>query len=403
LVNEEVQVLLDERRAAGPSSGPGTPGDASAGRSAAIAVVMAVVYVVLAEYINWLNQPLQNGASFWPAAGVTVAALLLVPTCHWWMLAGTVLLAESGINLSHGLPLLPSLGWGVANTVGPLVGAGLVRRAFWHGASSPVRRLLLFLACAAGVGPVVGAAVGAFVAVQLTGAVWHEVWVRWTVGDALGVLVMAPPLLAWHRCAPAPRSLVERVAITAVVLGGAALVLHDGWPTWRVLLPYLVLPGLVWAAARFGMRGATLAVLVVAHSANLAVGLGHGPFAAASDLHATTALQVALGITVGTTLVLAAMAADLTERDEVERLLGHQACTTTSPGCRTASCCRSGSRRCSTGLAGPGRGGPVPRPRPLQGRERQPRPRLGGRPARRDGQPAAGGRATARPRRAAGR
>jgi diguanylate cyclase (GGDEF)-like protein len=73
------------------------------------------------------------------------------------------------------------------------------------------------------------------------------------------------------------------------------------------------------------MRGATLAALVTAHAANLALALDLGPFAAASDTSATTALQLALVITVGTTLVLAAMAADLTERDEVERLLGHQA------------------------------------------------------------------------------
>ena len=324
-VNEEVGVLLDEQRVAGPSSEAGAPAGAGLRRSVGIAAAVAVVYVVLAAYINWLNQPLQNGASFWPAAGVTVAALLLVPTRHWWMVAGAVLLAESGTNVSHGLALWPSLGWGVANTVEPLVGAALVRRAFRRGASSPVRRLLLFLACAAGVAPVVGAATGALVAVHARDAVWSEVFVRWAVGDALGVLVMALPVLAWQRRAPASRSLVERGAVTVLVLAGAALVLRDGGELWRALLPYLVLPGLVWAATRFGMRGATLAALVTAHAANLALALDLGPFAAASDDHATTALQLALFITVGTTLVLAAMAADLTERDEVERLLGHQA------------------------------------------------------------------------------
>jgi diguanylate cyclase (GGDEF)-like protein len=325
MVNMEVDVLLDERGAAEPSSGTGSPSGAGVRRSAGVAAGVAVVYVVLAEYIDWLNEPLQNGASFWPAAGVTVAALLFVPTRHWWMVAGAVLLAESGTNLSHGLPLLPSVGWGVANTLEPLIGAGLVRRASPRAASGPLRRLLLFLACAAGVAPAIGAALGALVAVHATGAVWSEVWVRWTVGDALGVLVMAPPVLAWHRGSPVARSLAERGAVTALVLASAALVLRDGGPTWRALLPYLVLPALVWAAARFGMRGATLAALVTAHAANLALALDLGPFAAASDSHATTALQLALVITVGTTLVLAAMAADLTERDEVERLLGHQA------------------------------------------------------------------------------
>lgn len=243
------------------------------------------------------------------------------------------------------MPLLPSVGWGVANALEPLVGAGLVRRALPRAGSFPLRRLLIFLACAAGLAPAVGAALGALVAVHATGAVWSEVWVRWTVGDALGVLVMAPPVLEWHRRAAARRSLAEGGAVTALVLAGAALGLHDGGPTWRALLPYLVLPALVWAATRFGMRGATLAALVTAHAANLALALDQGPFAAASDTHATTALQLALGITVGTTLVLAAMAADLTDRDEVERVLGHQAAhdhltAQPRPACRSWYPCR---------------------------------------------------------------
>ncbi len=317
---KEVHVLTG-RRAPGPDGRSG----GSATRSAGVALAACLAYLLLAQYITWLNEPLQNGAAFWPAAGVTVAALLVVPTRHWWMVAAAVLLTESGLNLANGLPVLPSFGWGVANTLEPLVGAGLVRRWSPRSTEAPLRRLLLFLVCAAGVGPAVGAAAGGLVAVFATGADWLQVWVRWTVGDALGVLVMAPPLLSWHRRPAAPRPLVERAALTGLVLAGAALVLHDGGPLWRALLPYLVLPALVWSAARFGMRGATLATLVTAHAANLALGVGQGPFAAAEGTQATTALQLSLVITVGTTLVLAAMAADLTERDEVERLLGHQA------------------------------------------------------------------------------
>ena len=300
-------------------------GTGSVRRSAGIAAGVAVAYLVLALYITWLNDPVNNGASFWPAAGVSVAALLLVPTRHWWMVVGAVLVCETGANLANGLPPGPSASWGVANAVEPLVGAALVRRLLPSASLVPARHLVLFLACAAGVAPAVGATIGAAVVVETTGAPWLETWVRWTVGDALGVLVMAPPLLAWHTRSPASRSLAERWAVGTLVLATAALALHDGGPSWQALVPYLTLPGLAWAATRFGMRGATLAALVTAHAANLALALGHGPFAAGSGWHSTTALQLALGITVGTALVLAAMAADLTERDEVERLLGHQA------------------------------------------------------------------------------
>jgi diguanylate cyclase (GGDEF)-like protein len=328
-------VLQHEREAAGASASAGRLNAGRAGqdgrstgtarRSAAIAAAVAVTYLVLAQYITWLNDPVNNGASFWPAAGVSVAALLLVPTRHWWMVVCAVLVCETGANLANGQPPGPSVSWGVANAVEPLVGAALVRRLLPSTSLVPARHLVLFLACAAVVAPAVGASIGATVVVETTGAPWLETWVRWTVGDALGVLVMAPPLLVWHARSPARRSLAERGAVVTLVLAGAALALHDGGRSWQALPPSLTLPALAWAAIRFGMRGATLSALVTAHAANLALALGHGPFAAASGWHATTALQLALGITVGTALLLAAMAADLTERDEVQRLLGHQA------------------------------------------------------------------------------
>jgi integral membrane sensor domain MASE1 len=141
------------------------------------------------------------------------------------------------------------------------------------------------------------------VVVTISDAVWLETWIRWTVGDALGVLVMAPALLAWHARPPTSRSLAERAGVAAAVLAGAALALLDAGPTWQALLPSLTLPALAWAATRFGMRGATLAGLVTAHAANLALALGQCQVGSASHTHATTALQLSLGITVGTGLV----------------------------------------------------------------------------------------------------
>ena len=142
----------------------------SARRSAGIAAGVAVAYLALAQYITWLNDPVNTGASFWPAAGVSVAALLLVPTRHWWMVVCAVLVCETGANLANGFPPGPSVSWGVANAVEPLVGAALVRRLLPSASLVPARNLVLFLACAAGVAPAVGATIGATVVVEATGA-----------------------------------------------------------------------------------------------------------------------------------------------------------------------------------------------------------------------------------------
>lgn len=66
------------------------PAWASRRRSAAIALAVAVVYLGLAQYVLWLNDPVNSGAGFWPAAGVSLAGMLAVPTRHWWMVAAAV-------------------------------------------------------------------------------------------------------------------------------------------------------------------------------------------------------------------------------------------------------------------------------------------------------------------------
>ena len=298
-------------------------------RSAAVALAVAGAYVLLAQYVIWLAQPEKVGAVFWPAAGVSLAALLLIPARHWWMVCAGVFTAELGSGLLHGYALAPCLLWAAANAVEPLLGAALVRRwASPDGRLVPVRRLAVLLGCAAVVAPAAAGTVGALGAVAAgTDVPWVVVWLRWAVGDGLGVLVMAPPVLAWrHRRNPA-RPLAERVGITAAVVA-AAVVTTQGWSHgWHVLVPYLTLLPIVWAALRFGVRGAALAGVVTTHVATLAAALGLGPFSdpAISSASAATVLQISLAITLATGLVLAALASDLTERQEVERLLGHQA------------------------------------------------------------------------------
>lgn len=66
---------------------------------------------------------------------------------------------------------------------------------------------------------------------------------------------------------------------------------------------------------------------MTAHAANVATAHGYGPFALAAgpDSHAITLLQIFLAITIMTSLALAALTANLTERVDLERLLAHEA------------------------------------------------------------------------------
>lgn len=286
--------------------------------------IAALGYFALAQYVIALGDPAQLGAAFWPAAGVSVALLLVLPARRWpWVLAG-VAVGEVGGDLLQGYPLGGVALWTVGNVVEPLVGATLVRRYSSHdGALAPARRLLGFLLFAVIIGPLIGATIGSLGTIIFFGSPAGQVWPKYLVGDALGVLVMAPVLLSWR--APLPgRSVVEWSALFLVSFAVTFLVFRNWAVGWDVTLPYLIVPVLMWAALRFGLRGTALVGFIVANVANWSTATGYGPFAIAGGTeYAVTLLQIFLVITLTSAFVLASLAADLTDTNEARvRLAG---------------------------------------------------------------------------------
>lgn len=288
---------------------------------------MAAGHLALAQLVLWVNDPVGAGAGVWPAAGLPLAALLLLPTRMWvWVLAG-VAAAELGGDLAHGYPLAASIGWTLGNVAGPLVGATLVRRSGNRsGALVPLRRLLGFLAFAVVAGPVVGSAIGSMATVYGVGELpMSEVWPKYVVGDALGVLIVAPVLLTlgvratrrpWRETAP--------LALGALAVSVAAFSEWSG-PLERGAA-YLLIPFFTWAALRYGPRGTALLSLGVAVVSVGFATRGEGPFTTADIAgEPVTVLQAFLGVTVASALVLAALVSELSDRDQVADALRRQA------------------------------------------------------------------------------
>jgi signal transduction histidine kinase len=119
---------------------------------------------------------------------------------------------------------------------------------------------------------VIAATIGVFSLCVAGGAPWPSytsIWWVWWAGDATGVLVITPLLLAWARRGDAlPRGTraFEALALLALValaaLGGFGHGLGSG-ATFRPLA-FLPFPLFIWAVLRFGVRGVTTASLVVA-------------------------------------------------------------------------------------------------------------------------------------------
>ena len=247
-------------------------------------------------------------ASFFPAAGVTLAALVLVERRLWPVVLAAAATAEVVLDLFHDIDLAPSLGYAVANTVQPLVGALLLTSVRPRVDLARTTDLVAFLACAVVAGPAVGAVVGASTFVWLDGG---EGWARfageWWVGDGLGVLVIGAAILSLQpgaRTSDRARRLPEAIAIAAVAgLATWALFWLDGLPLVFVPAALLLVCGFRLDTRAVALTG-TLIAFIAAQAAS-------GDHAYWRDLEVSPEvgllyLQLALGVLLTAALAIAA-------------------------------------------------------------------------------------------------
>ncbi len=289
-------------------------------RFAAIALAIGALYVVGAESTFWLARSPEGGVAFFPAAGVTLAAFVLTPRDRRPWLALVVAAAEISVDLRHGQGVAMAVGFAAANAAEPWVGASLLIAA--RRRSSTLRsNFAAYLATAVVAGPVVGALIGGSVS-ALTGSTepFVSITTRWWIGDALGVLVIATPVLAWleqHIASVDPRVSVAEVVALPLVAAGITLTVIL---VWNEPVIYIVLPVLMWSALRGGFSLASTTGLATALVAEFAVAHGHADrvFPGMSTTARLLYLQLFLAVALLSALLLAV---EVGERVRAQRAL----------------------------------------------------------------------------------
>ncbi|MBI2517043.1 MAG: MASE1 domain-containing protein [Opitutae bacterium] len=228
----------------------------------------------------------------WPASGLGLAALVLWGPRYWPAVAlGSVL-----ISIAARVPATVYLPLSVANAIEATGAAWVLRRLNFRPSLSHPRDVVLlaavsvpFCVLSAGIGVAVLGTVGAIP--------WHA-WMQksavWVFGNFLGVLLVAPPLLVWSgtdRLRLPPRRLAEALLLaTGLALVSVQLFFQPPEAAAsRVPLAFLTFPFVVLAGMRFGLRGGTLATLLVAGLAVTSTAQRLGVFVA-QDLRDSTAL-----------------------------------------------------------------------------------------------------------------
>ena len=112
---------------------------------------------------------------------------------------------------------------------------------------------------------------------------------------------------------------IEAAALEAIVLVLCYVVFF-----FRQPFEYGFLPLLMWAALRFGVRGATATSITIVIFATLTTGLGAGPFVRMTSWDTLILLYVFLGVTITCTLFLAGVFAERKQAEEEVRRLNSE-------------------------------------------------------------------------------
>jgi integral membrane sensor domain MASE1 len=283
-------------------------------REAASLLAFALLYLVAARLGHLLTPQPRTFATFWPPGGLFLAALLVVrrPLMPWVVVA--VIPPSVASNFALGVPPAMTGMFLVSDIAAALAAASVIRRVvrgrpsltiLWH--------VTVFVGGAVGGAAV--AALGGAVTLAIFGSPLGESFRLWWLGDALGALIVGSVFLAWSEPDDDFHALTRPRAIEATVLILLAVV-----STWAVFssagehhlpMELALIPCLLWAALRFGQRGATTLGLIVSVAAVIGARARLGPLATIPEVdERTLAVQVFLAVVIVTQLVVAATVAE---------------------------------------------------------------------------------------------
>lgn len=208
-----------------------------------------------------------TGISVWPPSGLFLATLIVAPVrgWSWWVTLGCLAELLANAIWFHS-PWPAALIIYLGNALEAIAGAWLVNRV----CSRPVRLeslrdVLAFVVLGAGVAPAISATIGSatLAAFAVKSQSFTEAWPLFFIGDATGMLLVAPLALVafqhWRsKIRLTPGQQLEASILVLVFLAVAALSLSNFLP-----FSYVIMPPLLWAAVRFEFKGVAVALTLL--------------------------------------------------------------------------------------------------------------------------------------------
>jgi signal transduction histidine kinase len=276
----------------------------------------------------------QGFALFWPPNVILFCALLVRPRREWLTLIAAAFIAHAIAEIGVGMPVPQLLVAFVTNCLVALLNAYGVRRLLgpspWLGT---FQRMGLYILITAGISPAIAALGGAFVPI-LGGGPIQDYWVYWSLwylANALPSVTLGPVLLILLAEPPhwsGRKALLEILEPVAIIVGLIAICLLstgvEGRSDLHIFLPAILLlplPLIVFTSIRYGEKGASGAILVIAITMTWCTLGGRGMFTGQDEEMKVLALQLFLtGLSIPI-LLLGAMVEELRNAGKTTRAL----------------------------------------------------------------------------------
>ena len=225
----------------------------------------------------------------WPSSGIALVALLALG----FAVAPGIAIGSFFANLSAGVPAGVAALIGTGSMIGALTAAFLLKRvARFRITLNRIHDVLAFIGLAAVLSTAISALFGMTAlrgANLVPPAEYGAAFLKWWLGDMMGVLVMAPPLLSFltysnpvrsrQQTAEACGLTISTFWVSYLIFGAPQLAGHGYYPAALAVFPFVI-----WAALRFDHLGISITTLVVSVMAVWGTTHGTGPFAAESPV-----------------------------------------------------------------------------------------------------------------------
>ncbi len=289
----------------------------------AIIAFLAVLYFFAGKLGLSLALVNPSATAVWPAAGIALAAFLIFGEYVW----PGILLGAFLVNIFTSGSPLPSFTIAIGNTLEGMVGAYLVSR-FAHGihAFDRAQDVLKFGLLAGIIATTISASVGATSLVWSGLAAQHDylaVWLTWWLGDAAGIIIVAPFLMLWSI---RPRSILHPsrtlegafLLLTLILLVLVIFTNQSPLGVNNYPLEFAIAPWIIWVAFRFGQRETAAVTVFISSIAIWGTLQGFGPFARSVPNESLLLLQSFMGTVTVSALLMTAL---VSERKQIESTL----------------------------------------------------------------------------------